>query len=188
VALEFTAFIFGETSSSLAVPIKLYADESERNMSIAPLIDPLGSVLLVLGVTSSATEVAESLEKLGNQDLGSDSAEQATKRIAKAITGRLVLDLVFIFCNVLFFTCLFERSNAMGYTCKIYEQKNFQGQTIHTLRFTTMRETKLQEFANKDSVVEQAKIFRHVMWPYKTHLTFTTCDHLISIQHLSLAR
>jgi hypothetical protein len=66
-------------------------------MSIVPLMDPLGSVLLVVGVTSATTEVAEASEKLGNQDLGSESAEQPTKRIAKAITGRLLLDLVCIF-------------------------------------------------------------------------------------------
>jgi hypothetical protein len=66
-------------------------------MSIAPLMDPLGSVLLVVGVTSATTEVAEASEKLGNHDLGSESAEQPTKRIAKAITGRLLLDLVCIF-------------------------------------------------------------------------------------------
>jgi hypothetical protein len=60
-------------------------------MSIAPLIDPLCScsVLLVVGVTSSTTEVPEALESI--------SAEPVTKRIAKAITGRLVLDLICIF-------------------------------------------------------------------------------------------
>jgi hypothetical protein len=65
-------------------------------MSIAPLIDPLCScsVLLVVEVTAATTEVSEALESLGNQDLGSDSAEPETKRIAKAITGRLSLDLV----------------------------------------------------------------------------------------------
>jgi hypothetical protein len=66
-------------------------------MSIVPLMDPLGSVLLVVGFTSATTEVAEASEKLGNQDLGSDSTEEPTKRITKAITGRLLLDLVCIF-------------------------------------------------------------------------------------------
>jgi hypothetical protein len=74
-------------------------------MSIAPLIEPLGWVMLVVGVTSASatTEVAEALEKLDSQDLGSDSAEPATKSIAKkAITGRVILDLVCISGNVLF--------------------------------------------------------------------------------------
>jgi hypothetical protein len=60
-------------------------------------MDPLGSFLLVVGVPSATTEVAEALEMLGNQDVGSDFAQQPTKRIAKAITGRLFLDLVCIF-------------------------------------------------------------------------------------------
>jgi hypothetical protein len=78
------------------VPDKLYLDGSEKNMSIAPLIDPLGSVLLVVEVTVATTEASEALDNLGNQDLGSDSAEPERKRIAKAITGRLLPDLVCI--------------------------------------------------------------------------------------------
>jgi hypothetical protein len=96
VLSEFATFNFLDTSW-LVVTDKLNWDGRERNLSIAPLMDPLGSVLLVVGVTSATTEVAEASEKLGNQDLGSDSAEQPTKRIAKTITGRLLLDLVCIF-------------------------------------------------------------------------------------------
>jgi hypothetical protein len=79
------------------VPNDLYLDGSEKKVSIAPLIDPLGSVLLVVEVSSTTTEASEALDNRGNQDLGSNSAEPETKRIAKAITGRLLLDLVCIF-------------------------------------------------------------------------------------------
>jgi hypothetical protein len=96
VLAEFSIFNCSGTSW-LVVIDWLNWDGSERNMSIVPLMDPLGSVLLVVGFTSATTEVAEASEKLGNQDLGSDSTEQPTKRITKAITGRLLLDLVCIF-------------------------------------------------------------------------------------------
>jgi hypothetical protein len=66
-------------------------------MSIAPLIDPLGSVLLVVGVASVIPELAEALEKFGSQDLDSGSAEEPTMKIAKAITGSLIMHLVCIF-------------------------------------------------------------------------------------------
>jgi hypothetical protein len=85
-------------------------------MSIAPLIE--GWVLLVVGVPSATTEVAEALENLDNQDLGSDSAEPTRKSIAKkAITGRVILDLVCISGNVLF---LHKECNGI-HMCKIYE-------------------------------------------------------------------
>ena len=87
-------------------------------MSIAPLIDPLCSALLIVGVSATTTEASEALDNLGNQDLGSTSAEPETKRIAKAITGKLLLDLVCIFVQSPFLhliVSMIERK--MGYNC-----------------------------------------------------------------------
>lgn len=83
----------------------------------------MGSIALVVGVASATTtEEAETLANRGNQDLGSRSAEPAANRIAKAITGRLLLDL-----NCITFVSSFKKRIAMGNTCKrkheVFEDK-----------------------------------------------------------------
>jgi hypothetical protein len=103
-------------------------------MSIAPLMDPFGSVLCVVGATSATTEVAEAPENIGSQDLVSVSAEQARMRIAKAINDRLFLDLDCIFLHMYFslpVSLKFERSNAMGYTCKIWSDEVLRRLSTH---------------------------------------------------------
>jgi hypothetical protein len=79
---------------------------------MAPRRDPLGTVeaaavdILPAGIVGAAT-TDPALENADNQDLGSASAvtEPTSRRIATAITGRLLLDVICMFTSLLSVVC-----------------------------------------------------------------------------------